>query len=152
MWKAFLASFEIWGFFFVQVVSLGGKDRVTRKQKSQALLSPSVVIVINLLSIQRNFWHPQTNKTNISINHTSWKHVYVNPKSKEILIHRFSNSKPRYAGVPRDFVKHTARLWMKEWYACKGIGKAIPLQARTGPEGSRRLRFPDFKTIGTWRW
>jgi len=28
-------------------------------------------------------------------------------------------------------------------------GKAIPLQAWTGPDGSRRLRFPDFKTIGT---
>jgi hypothetical protein len=28
-------------------------------------------------------------------------------------------------------------------------GKAIPLQALTGPEGSRRLRLPDFVTIGT---
>jgi hypothetical protein len=28
-------------------------------------------------------------------------------------------------------------------------GKAIPLEAWTGPEGSRRLRLPDFKTIGT---
>jgi hypothetical protein len=27
-----------------------------------------------------------------------------------------------------------------------------PWQALTGPEGSRRLRLPDFKTIGTWRW
>jgi hypothetical protein len=27
--------------------------------------------------------------------------------------------------------------------------KSIPLQALTGPEGSRRLRHPDFKTIGT---
>jgi len=27
--------------------------------------------------------------------------------------------------------------------------KAIPLQAWTGPEGSRRMRLPDFKTIGT---
>jgi len=27
--------------------------------------------------------------------------------------------------------------------------KAIPLQAWTGPEGSRRLSLPDFKTIGT---
>jgi hypothetical protein len=27
--------------------------------------------------------------------------------------------------------------------------KAIPLQAWTGPEGSRRLRLPEFKTIGT---
>jgi hypothetical protein len=26
--------------------------------------------------------------------------------------------------------------------------KAIPLQAWTGPEGSRRLRLPDFKTFG----
>jgi hypothetical protein len=28
-------------------------------------------------------------------------------------------------------------------------GKAIPLQAWTSPEGSRRLRLPDFKTIGS---
>jgi hypothetical protein len=28
-------------------------------------------------------------------------------------------------------------------------GKAIPLQAWTGCKGSRRLRLPDFKTIGT---
>ena len=31
----------------------------------------------------------------------------------------------------------------------KGKSKAIPLQAWTGPEGSRRLRFPDFKKIET---
>jgi len=34
----------------------------------------------------------------------------------------------------------------------KGKDKAIPLQAWTGLEGSGRLRFPDFKTVGTWRW
>jgi hypothetical protein len=34
-------------------------------------------------------------------------------------------------------------------YKGKGKGKAIPLQAWTGPEGSRRLRLPDFKTVGT---
>jgi hypothetical protein len=32
---------------------------------------------------------------------------------------------------------------------CKGKSKAIPLQVWKGPEGSRRLRLPDFKTIGT---
>jgi len=31
----------------------------------------------------------------------------------------------------------------------KGKGKAIPLQAWTGPEGSSRLRLQDFKTFGT---
>jgi hypothetical protein len=31
----------------------------------------------------------------------------------------------------------------------KGKGRAIPLQALTDPEGSRRVRLPDFKTIGT---
>ena len=31
--------------------------------------------------------------------------------------------------------------------------KAIPLQASwTDPQGSRRLRLPDIKTIGIWRW
>jgi len=43
--------------------------------------------------------------------------------------------------------------WIKKWNAtCKIIdvkGKAIPLQVWTGPEGSRRLRLPDFNTIGT---
>ena len=28
-------------------------------------------------------------------------------------------------------------------------GKANPVQAWTGPEGSRKLRLPDFMTIGT---
>jgi hypothetical protein len=31
----------------------------------------------------------------------------------------------------------------------EGKGKSILLQAWTGPEGSRSLRLPDFKTIGT---
>ena len=31
----------------------------------------------------------------------------------------------------------------------KSEGKAIPLQAWTGTEGSRRLRLPDFKTVKT---
>jgi hypothetical protein len=31
----------------------------------------------------------------------------------------------------------------------EGKGYAIQLQVLTGPEGSRRLRLPDFKTIGT---
>jgi len=34
-------------------------------------------------------------------------------------------------------------------YKGKGKGKAIPLQGSTGSGGSRRLRLPDFKTIGT---
>jgi hypothetical protein len=28
----------------------------------------------------------------------------------------------------------------------KGNGKAVPLQAWSGPDGSRQLRFPDFMT------
>jgi len=31
----------------------------------------------------------------------------------------------------------------------KGKGKAIPLQAWTGPEDSKRLKLTDFKTIVT---
>ena len=39
----------------------------------------------------------------------------------------------------RDFVFNVG-LWLL------GKGKAVPLQAWTGPEGSRKLRFPDFMT------
>jgi len=35
--------------------------------------------------------------------------------------------------------------------ASKAKGKAIPVQAWTGPEGSTRLSLPHFKTIGTCR-
>jgi len=31
-------------------------------------------------------------------------------------------------------------------YVHKGKGKAVPLQAWSDPEGSRKLRFPDFMT------
>ena len=66
--------------------------------------------------------------------------------------------------VPNIALKgHNDLMWIlylhqhkKYWYVHLLIflvkGKAIPLQAWTGPEGSRRLRLPDFKTIGTWRW
>jgi hypothetical protein len=33
-----------------------------------------------------------------------------------------------------------------------GKDRLIPLQAWKGPEASRRLRLPDSKTIGIWRW
>jgi len=46
-------------------------------------------------------------------------------------------------------VKPTAKATNKK--KKQKLVKAIPLQAWTGPEGSRRLRFPDFKTFGTRR-
>ena len=51
------------------------------------------------------------------------------------------------------FKQHFCRYpYAKVSSSSKGIGKAIPLQDWRGPEGSRRPRLPDFKTIGTWRW
>jgi hypothetical protein len=34
------------------------------------------------------------------------------------------------------------------WLKGKGKGKAIPLQARTDPEGTRKVKIPDFMTVG----
>jgi len=34
----------------------------------------------------------------------------------------------------------------KSYVVNEGKGKAVPLQAWSGPEGSRKLRFPDFTT------
>jgi hypothetical protein len=49
---------------------------------------------------------------------------------------------------------NTMQLHLKSSFAIYkllviGKGKSITLQDWTGPEGSRRLRLPDFKTIGT---
>jgi len=48
-----------------------------------------------------------------------------------------------------DVACHKTITFTLEGCKGKGKGKAIPLQAWTGPEGSRRLRLPDFKTIRT---
>jgi hypothetical protein len=45
------------------------------------------------------------------------------------------------------FMKHNGSFSIKNTENVKG--RAIPLQDWTGPEGSRRFRLPDFKTIGT---
>ena len=49
---------------------------------------------------------------------------------------------------PRKLDRKYYFLWPIDY---QGKGKAIPVQAWTGPEGSRRFRLQDFKTIGTWR-
>jgi hypothetical protein len=54
--------------------------------------------------------------------------------------------------TPEYFFK-SSTIWIKDNLERKKVkGKAVPLQAWTGPEGSRRLRLPDFKTLGTRRW
>jgi hypothetical protein len=54
--------------------------------------------------------------------------------------------------VLRPGVSTTLHIYKEKEYPKRNIrvkGKAIPLQALTGPEGSRRVRLQDFKTIGT---
>ena len=43
-------------------------------------------------------------------------------------------------GTERDIIKNVYRS------SCKGKGKGVPLQACSGPESSRKLRFPDSVT------
>ena len=44
------------------------------------------------------------------------------------------------------FKEETSKVLHLERSCVKGKGKAVPLQAWTGPEGSRKLRLPDFVT------
>jgi len=46
----------------------------------------------------------------------------------------------------RDKKKTTGKRGKRTFWYKKGKGKAVPLHARRGPEGSKRLRFPDFVT------
>jgi len=79
-------------------------------------------------------------------------HNVLTQAQKKKYIHLWKNSgyvTPRAEGL--NSIK-------KEWYkvteqqsglSTSSKGTAIRLQAWTGPEGSRRLRFPDFKTVST---
>ena len=71
---------------------------------------------------------------------------------KNICMNTSSNTlwKPRWPSVQQELPWKLENLYKTSFFKKKK--KAIPLQAWTGPEGSRRLRFPDFKTVGTWRW
>jgi len=60
--------------------------------------------------------------------------------STELILHE-------RGGVMWSFnISRRLTLWRKCEWICKGKGKgkAVPLQARRGPEGSRKLRFPHF--------
>ena len=52
--------------------------------------------------------------------------------------------------VPKGILKSTIRSYCRPWIIINAhysyINKAVPLQAWTGPEGSRNLRLPDFVT------
>ena len=43
-------------------------------------------------------------------------------------------------------IAFSLQLWLHACASVLGKGKSIPLQSWSGPEGSRKLRFPDFVT------
>ena len=45
------------------------------------------------------------------------------------------------------FKLHGPSILAEDSRTRKGKGKAVPLQAWSGPEGSRKLRFPDFRMV-----
>jgi hypothetical protein len=47
------------------------------------------------------------------------------------------------------FIESLSSLDTFTWVHTYKLVKAIPLQARTGPEGTRRLKLPNFKTFST---
>jgi hypothetical protein len=60
--------------------------------------------------------------------------------------HHISAVKPPYINFNIENVHNTYSNNCKQMKNNKGKGKAVPLQTWNGPEGSRKLRFPDFLT------
>ena len=77
----------------------------------------------------------------VSLLYNGYQHVSdhlqggENKNKNTITIHSFINSA---VNLTKNFM--IFKLW-------SDLGKAVPLQAWTGPEGSRKLRFPDFVTM-----
>ena len=70
--------------------------------------------------------------------------VFTAKKKKMTAYRKFSGSEVQVWGMKLQNVAANQSLIIS-----LNKRKAIPLQAWTGPEGSRRLRLPDFKIIGT---
>jgi hypothetical protein len=51
-----------------------------------------------------------------------------------------------WSKIYKDFSQNILVVFDRNYYV---KGKTIPLQPWTGPEGSRRLKLPDFGTVGT---
>ena len=77
--------------------------------------------------------------------------------SRKTLLHVFNKSVRYASGMRQKNLPNPSQIPDKHfsdyYVATNGhtdmasTGKAISLQAWTGPEGSRNLRFPDFKTV-----
>jgi hypothetical protein len=73
----------------------------------------------------------------------AWKNIY------SYLYKNFENTRGKFRRRLEIKLKVQVKGKGKGKSKGKGKGKVIPLQAWTGPEGSRRLRLPDINTIGT---
>jgi hypothetical protein len=89
---------------------------------------------------------------------TSWSYLQLCPQCKVFL----SETLPEYwigEGGPLNWLAHSTNLTAMGFYLWGFLiwlvivhggwfvkGKAVPLQTWGGPEGSRKLRFPDFMT------
>ena len=72
-------------------------------------------------------------------------HYYVLLRSMILWLLHLACQWSIYHGRKKHYVKDAVSL-VRLYGKGKGKGKADPLQARRGPEGSRKLRFPDFVT------
>jgi len=83
----------------------------------------------------------------ILMSETCWAHKKWNKIASDIKLLFYSSNLGRFA----NFLKHFFILWIVKkflgGYAIrKGKCKTVPLQAGSGPEGSGKLRFPDYMT------
>jgi hypothetical protein len=72
----------------------------------------------------------------------------VNDKSNTSVVFELSTFQP----CAKMLVKASHPRLVQRALGAYVKGKAIPLHAWTGLEGSRRMRIPDFKTVGTCMW
>jgi len=85
---------------------------------------------------------------------TSWNPQGLSRPVKGLLFcfALYTHTHTRTHARARTRTRTHARARARVYIYIKQSKKAVPLQAWTGPEGSRRLRLPDFKTFGTQRW
>jgi hypothetical protein len=88
------------------------------------------------------FWYVRLCHWVIGTNPMTHHHI---PEERRPLLHHSESLKTQtFYQLPDVSSGLRTSTWPCFYHHSTGKGRAIPLQAQTGPEGSRRLRLPDF--------
>jgi hypothetical protein len=145
-WKTCALSWSFYNLFsIITIIPLNPNVKTYIFRKTEGFLGSFVRLRNSALSfitsVRFTAWNNPTPTGLIFMKLDIWVFFENLSRKLEFLLHFYKNY-GHFTWIPIYIIYRSFLLKI-------GKGKVIPLQASTGPDGSRRLSLPDFKTFGT---